>query len=457
MTSRTKIIACCAAVFGFVYPSARSEQTENAPPGFVSLTSALRLAGANNLDVKIVEEHLAEARADHLIAIEQFLPSVRGGLGFRQHDGNAQTTEGRIIDVNKQLYTGGAALAAQIKLGDAIYETLASHQLVKAAGFATEARRLDSIYQAAISFYDLVLSHATVDVSEESVKIAQEYALQVGKAAEAGLAYRGDALRAIAQVQKNQLALEQACVQRRIAAARLSQILNLDPAIELIPDQTTLAPIHLLSEKETLDSLVAKATSNRPEIQQLAARLRAARSKHDGSVFGPTVPAITAEAFWGGLGGGDGNAGPANFDNSSDYIVAATWTLGPGGLFDIGQINKTKAQVKLGELEAEKFRQEIIIQVVAGHARINSMSNQLNSAQQAMSSIEKNLALARERKTFGIGEILENIDAQEQRTKTRMDYLGVLAEYNKAQFAMIRALGLVPDPKPPSKTSGTVR
>lgn len=459
MRYTTKTIACCILFAGLaVYTGAGNEQPAGVPAGFISLTTALKLAGANNLDVKIVEEHLAEARADHLIAIEQFLPSVKSGMGFRQHDGNTQTVEGRIIDTNKQLYTGGAALAAQIKLGNAIYETLATHQLVKAAKFATEARRLDSIYQAAVAFYDLVLSHAVVGVSEESVKISQEYALQVGKAAETGLAYQGDALRATAQVQKEELALEQAKVRRRIAAANLSQILNLDPAVELIPDQTTLAPIQLISGKGTLDSLVAKATANRPELKQTEARLQAARSKHDGALYGPTVPSISAEAFWGGLGGGMGNSGAANFDNSSDYIVGASWTVGPGGLFDLGQINKTKAQVKQGVLETEKSRQEIIAQVVASQARISSMANQLHSAQQAMESIEKNLALTRDRKTFGVGEVWENIDAEEQWTKTRLDYLNVLAEYNKSQFAMIRALGLSPSPGSQApKTSGKTK
>ena len=440
-------IACCAAISAALLAPAQGKEASPKsvpPPGFISLSSALRLAGANNLDVRIVEEHLAEARADHLIAIEQFIPSLTGGLGFRQYDGNAQTTEGRIIDVNKQLYTGGGTLAAQIKFGDAIYETLASHQLVKAAKFATEARRLDSMYEAAVAFYDLVLNHAAVSVAEEAVKISREYSLQLGKAAEAGLAYEGDALRAVAQVQKDELALEQIRVQRRIAAARLSQILNLDPAIELVPDQTTLSPIRLISEKETLDSLVAKATANRPELKQMAARVQAAKSRHSGAVYGPAVPSIAAGAFWGGLGGGDGNAGMANFDNSSEYSVGASWTLGPGGLFDVGQMNKTRAKVKQGELETEKSHQEIIVQVVAAHARLNSMSSQLDSARQAMTSIEKNLALSRERKTFAVGEVLENIDAEEQWTKTRMDYINVLAEYNKTQFAMIRALGLVP-------------
>lgn len=55
----------------------------------------------------------------------------------------------------------------------------------------------------------------------------------------------------------------------------------------------------------------------------------------------------------------------------------------------------------------------------------------------------KNLVLSHDQKSFAGGEVPENFAALEPWTNTRMNYLNVLAEYNKTQFAMIRALGLV--------------
>src|SRR5262245_42191826 len=52
----------------------------------LDLPTALRLAGARNLDIKIAREKLAEAKANHQSAILQFLPWVTPGLSYRAHD-----------------------------------------------------------------------------------------------------------------------------------------------------------------------------------------------------------------------------------------------------------------------------------------------------------------------------------------------------------------------------------
>src|SRR5215203_5132504 len=64
------------------------------PPQRIDLGTALRLGGANNLDVQIARERLAEAEANHLIAVEQFFPYVTPGLSYKRHEGNIQTVEG---------------------------------------------------------------------------------------------------------------------------------------------------------------------------------------------------------------------------------------------------------------------------------------------------------------------------------------------------------------------------
>ena len=40
-----------------------------------------------------------------------------------------------------------------------------------------------------------------------------------------------------------------------------------------------------------------------------------------------------------------------------------------------------------------------------------------------------------------MGEVLENIQAEQDLTRARLDYLNVITEHNKAQFALQRALG----------------
>lgn len=411
----------------------------------ITLTSALALAGANNLEMAIVREELAEARAQHLGAIEEFFPSVEVGGGFRQHDGNAQTTEGRIIDVNKQTYSAAGLLAADVQIGTAIYNELSSRQLVKAAKHHTDAQRNDALYQAAAAFFQLVRAKSSAAIAEDAVRIAQDYRGQLQGAVAAGLAREGEAERADTQVRRGQILFEKAKLDQRIAAARLSTILNLDPVIELVPDGQSLVPIQLIDPKSSLGSLVSQALASRPELLRSASEREAARTRRDAAIYAPIVPTLGAESSWGGLGGGDGNSGPANFDNSSEYFIGLSWQIGPGGLFDPAAIQAGKARYRKAGYEYENRRNLVVEDVVSSMARTDSTARQLSFAALAVESSRKSLDLADQRRDFDIAEILENMDAQRDLTIARLDHTAALAEHNIAQFALLRAIGKVPD------------
>jgi hypothetical protein len=65
----------------------------------IDLPTALRLAGAQNLDVQIARERLAEAKANHQSAVAQFFPWLSPGVIYRQHDDKLQDVQGNLIDV----------------------------------------------------------------------------------------------------------------------------------------------------------------------------------------------------------------------------------------------------------------------------------------------------------------------------------------------------------------------
>src|SRR4051812_42792355 len=234
----------------------------------IDLATALRLAGANNLDVQIARERLAEAEAQNLVALEQFFPYVAPGLSYRRHEGNIQTVEGRIIDADKELYTAGATATAQVDLGEALFRKLAARRSVDAARHFAEAQRQESVLQAALGYFDLARAKAAAGVAAEAVHIAEDYAAQVKQALDAGLAFKGDVYRATTQVERNRLALDRAREQRRLAASRLAQVLYLDPAVTLVPEGGDLAPIELIPAGRSVEALIAEATAARPELKQ---------------------------------------------------------------------------------------------------------------------------------------------------------------------------------------------
>ena len=291
-----------------------SAQTNVPQP--IDLPTALRLAGAQNLDVKIARERLAEARANHLSAVSQFFPWLSPGVAYRQHEDKIQDVAGNIIDVHKYSYAPGAAVGVQLDLGDAIYKSLAAKQLAKAADHALEAQRQDSVLAAAQGYFELALTQGAVGVANEAVRIAGDYETQLGGAVEAGIAFRGDLLRARVQAERNRLGLRQAREQQRLAAARLAQVLRLDPAVELVAQDADLAPLTLIETNAALDSLVQGFGNGRGAQALLAylesrAAIELIETRREGSMAGflrraaagePWQEALRAETGWDSAG-----------------------------------------------------------------------------------------------------------------------------------------------------------
>jgi outer membrane protein TolC len=406
----------------------------------IDLPSALKLAGAQNLDIQLARERLAEAKANHAGALARFFPWISPGIAYRQHDDKIQDVEGNIIDVHKYSYAPGATLGAQVEVGDALFQSLAAKQLATAAAHGLEAQRQDVVLAGAQGYFELALAQASVGVARESVKISTDYDDQLQHAVSAGLAFKGDQLRVRVQLERDQLALRQAMEQQRVASARLSQVLRLDPTLELAAQDSELAPLTLLETNSALASLVGQALSSREELKQNQSLITAARDVRKGASYGPLIPTVGAQGFFGGLGGGRRGVSDT-FGDQEDYAVGLSWRIGPGGLFDFSRVRSAEARVKQADITAQKLRDDISRQVVEAFTHWQSSSDQLATAQRALTAAQGGLHLAQERKEFAVGIVLENIQAEQDLTRARLDYLKAMTEFNKAQYALRKAIG----------------
>ncbi len=108
----------------------QSEASDKAFP--IDLPTALRLAGANNLQIRFAQHRLSESLARLDGAEVLWLPSISAGPLYNKHDGRIQDTRGDVIEVSRNAaFIGGGPVAA-FHLADAIFEPLAARQLVRA-------------------------------------------------------------------------------------------------------------------------------------------------------------------------------------------------------------------------------------------------------------------------------------------------------------------------------------
>lgn len=423
------------------------EGTENssARTSTINLPTVLRLAGARNLDVQIASERLREAEANRAGALLQLAPVITTGASYRRHENLTQGVDGRVIDADKESWTFGPTLTVQSEIGDVIYKNLISQQLVKAAAFASESQREESLLAAALAYFDLAKAQSTRSVALAAVAISEDYARQVKEAVEVGIAFKGEELRTQVQMERDRLTLRQTDEQQQLASARLVQVLHLDATIRLVARDATL-PIEFLRPQQSLSSLLAQAWGHRPELKQSRAQLAAARHTRSAALYGPLFPTIGGQTFAGGLGGGAFGS-DYQTGESEDYQATIGWRIGPGGLFDFTRTRAADARVNIADLTAQKVSDEIGRQVSEGYARVHSLADQIVISRRAISAARESLRLTRERKEFAVGNVLEGILSAQELTRARLEYFNIVAEHNKAQYTLSRAVGEAAEPR----------
>ncbi|HEV3416933.1 MAG TPA: TolC family protein, partial [Pirellulales bacterium] len=155
----------------------------------IDLATALRLADAGNLQVAYAREQIRQALARADRANVLWLPSIRAGVGFNNHEGAIQNVAGGQIDTNRgAVYLGAGATGfgngsptvpgvyANFSLADAIFQPLAAQQLVGARKQAAAAVQNDTLLRVALAYLELLRADQEAIIAGESRDLTQQLA-----------------------------------------------------------------------------------------------------------------------------------------------------------------------------------------------------------------------------------------------------------------------------------------
>ncbi len=406
----------------------------------ITLATTLRLAGAQNLSLALARERIHEARNLLQQDRQTLFPWVAPGIGYKRHDGNLQDVVGNVFDASKQSGTAALTLQGQLDLGDSIYRILVARQVVRASEASEAGQHRDLLRQAATAYTELSRAAAALLAADESVRIADEFLRQIKEAVDAGIAFAGDAPRAEVQRDHNESLRLRAREEIRLASVRLAQLLRLPLTLELEPTLSEFVPVVLIDSNRALDSLMATALARRPELTQNDALLAAARAKRDGVTQGPWMPTVGAQAALGGLAGGR-NGDFHHGDDFQDYSFSLAWRLGPGGLGDRARIRTAESRLRQAELGREQARDEIAREVIVARTRTETATAQLAVASRTLMTARRLLELTQSRREFGVGEVLEAVEAERELTRAQTEHLRAIGDHNRSQWELWNAVG----------------
>ncbi len=411
------------------------------PSNDINLATALRLAGANHLDIEAARVSLQTARAEYADTRRKFFPWLSVGTSYHRTAGNLQDIPGNVTEESKNNYQAGIGVAAELRIGEAIYRSLSAKQRTKAAEHQVDAARNQSVTQVTQAYFRLLRAQASLQVSQQSRMLAGDYETQLAAAVKAGVAFEADQLRAQVQTFRHDLMIRKTQEDVETASAKLCEMLKLPNGLSLRGDTGELTPLTYVSPDASLSSLVTTALNQRPELRSREAMLAAAKTDAEGTRKAPYYPDLTLRGFVGGFGGGF-NSSTGNFDDTADGVIGLGWRVGPGGLFDTQRSTTANSLADQETVLVEKTRQRITREVLESVSSTRSLRDRRAIAEKLLASAEKAYALTRERGKQGIGGVMETLRSEEDLSFARLAYFDLITESNIAQTQLRYALGV---------------
>jgi len=417
----------------FIFSSVHIRAQKSDEVMSIDITTVLKIAGTDNLKIAEINARYDLAIAVHLEAKEWFLPVISPGVLMMAYKGNAQSTDGTYIDVDKNSFWGGAALEAEWDLGEAVFRSQSAKVGVESAGFAKRAEKNQRTLEAISAYYDLVASQSKLTALEKVITKSEGIVRQIEIQVTSGMRYKSDLL--LAKANLNHIKIEKSRARQQIHtnSNTLMSILNIKSDVLLVVGDTLLIPVNMV---DTNRSKVSGAYDKRPEILLSQSKVNALTIQRKTTTKGLLLPNIN-------LGFNDGIYGPYfnPLSNQFSYYLGAKWNIPLGALFYAGERKQFDARIRLAQIGIDQAKNKVRKEILDARSMVHNSKNQMEMAKEALEYANTALNQTIERQRLGTSIPLEVFQAQEQLLKAQVDHIDAIIGYNKAQYALYVALG----------------
>lgn len=422
----------------------------------INLATALRLADARPLVIAAAEASVQVAAAQLEQAKVLWLPTIYLGIDDIRHDGGQQTSTGRLIMSGKnQLMVGGGAVAI-FATTDAIFSPLASRQVLKAYLDDVQTARNDALLTVAEAYFNVQRARGQLAGAQDSVAKGQDLLKRVAALGK-GLVppIEADRVRTFLADLEQQAASDRENWQ--VASTELTRVLRLDPAVLVLPLEPAHLRVTLISPEQPVDGLIPIGLVSRPELAAQQALVQATLLRLKQEKLRPLIPSLILQGnsnpggrLSGGLFGSASNNETNPWVGRSDVNVQVLWELRNLGFGNRGLVHERQAQQQQALVTLYAVQDQVAAEVAQAHAQLKSANVRVARAevglQEALVTYAGNLKGLGE--TVRFGDLLQPIVRPQEAVaalallvRAYENYFSTVADYNRAQFRLFRALG----------------
>jgi outer membrane protein TolC len=449
-----------AAVSAPALPAVPATAPEERPLP-INLPTALQLANVRAVDVAAAAERIQAAAA----ALEQaqvlWLPTITVGGDYYRHDGRNQDTQGNVFDNSRSgLMAGvgtGIGPAAILNINDALFAPLVARQQLRAREADRQAASNDTLVAVSDAYFtvqqargELAGAVEATRRTEDLVRRTRELAPQVVPDLEL--------LRAETELARRQQAELLARERWKVAGADLLRVLRLDPSAQVEPVEPPQLRVELVPLDRPVDDLIPIGLTNRPELASRQAQVQATLALLKQERLRPLIPSVLLRGFStpvtgtlaGGVFAGGANSSIANPGARFDMDLQVLWQLDNLGFGNRARVHQREAENRLAITELFRIQDRVAAEVAQAYAQAQLAGRRVGLAERevrsAVESADKNLLALGESKKVGNQVVLlvrpqEAVAAVQALAQAYLDYYGAVADANRAQFRLYRALG----------------
>ena len=444
-------------VLSFAGAAALGQDAANSASFPINLPTALQLAGAKPLDVAIASERIRVAAAELDRAKSLWLPNLYIGTDYYRHDGQLQDVTGNVFGTSKSTFMAGGGASAVFAVTDAIFAPLAARQAMFAREHLHRAAQNDAVLAVAEAYFHVQQARGELAGALDAVAKSEDLVRRTVKLAE-GLVAAVEVSRTRAESSRRKQAVHSAREKLRVAGAELARLLRLEQSLLLEPTDPPHLQVHLIDPTLAVDQLIAIGLTRRPELAAQQAFVQATLDRLKQEKLRPLIPSVLLRGtsanpsgtFGAGVFGGGRNDRVGNFSGRSDWDVQVVWELQSLGMGNRAKVNERKAENQVAILEHFRLQDRVAAEVTQAHAQSQQAAARIVDAkvglQDAQDSVAKNVEGLNQTRRIGDVIILvirpqEAVAAVQAMGQAYADYYSAIADYDRAQFRLYRALG----------------
>lgn len=427
---RFRTAVLCALALLLLAPTARAAET-------LTLEQAVLRALERNPSMQAVRAELAGAGYGRQAALGSFGPSLSTGYGYTRRDHkkpkrDLATSEQDVyawnFNAHQDLFTGFRLLSTYEKA--ALSEESAASRIRN-----TELSLIQAVQQ---NYLTLLKARADVASGEDAVTRLREQLKVTTAFYDVGLKPRLDVLQAESDLANAEDTLLQARNSVATQIARLNTLLDMP----LDADVAYVGELEYLPSTLGLDTALAAAMKNRPDLDIAAKSVEIARKDKK----------ITDSAFYPSLGADYDLSRTGDGPEVSGSPLARTewseWSVGVSASWKFFEWGKTlnesrQAGQTIVQLEAERrnLEQEVTYEVKANHLKIGEARERIKVTRAALDQAREAYRMAVARYQAQVGTNSDVLDSQYQLSRAEADLTQALADYQLAVANLYVAIG----------------